>query len=338
MSADEVNSTSQLKDAVDRLHDTYSQRFVEKQVTLVQEELLPAPEDRSTRGTHSVFAPRFFTRVSPFELSRDRIALNDKISWEEGKTYETGWGRMRRWGPALNLYDEDTMLGVIALCRQKKARGTRGDQAIPVPRLTIVEKGQPPQRSGESEIVTVVSGSSTAYQINDFLGRSTGGDHLDRCRDSIRRIALNSLLIDNEQQGKEGVFHLFRYVADKDLKGEVVFQFDPVMVALMEQGVWLDLRIRNQLKAPGTAIHRFLSSQLSSTKPEYSIRLEKLAAICNYSREIKFFRQDTQSALGTLKDVGWLDDISEIVGTGRSVPFKLNVRKIIHTKQAAPRS
>jgi hypothetical protein len=326
-----------LKDAVDRLNDSLSQRFTEKQVSLVQEELIASPDDRSARGSHSVFAPRYFTRVSPFELSRDRISLDDKISWQDGKVYVTSWGRMRRWGPALNLYDEDTLFGVIALCRQKKLRGSRADMTIPVPRLTIVESGKEPLRSGESEVVTVVSGSTTAYQINDFLGRGTGGDHLDRCRESVRRIALNGFLIENEQQGKEGVFHLFRYVADKDLKGEIIFQFDPVMVALMEHGVWLDMRIRAQLKAPGIAIHRFLSSQLSSTKPEYSIHLDKLAGICNYSREIKFFRQDTQSALKTLKDIGWLDEISEIVGSGRSVPFKLNVRKIL-SKQIPSRS
>lgn len=287
----------------------------QQQLELPIEELLPAESGQSKY-------PTLLTRVPLFSPVANRAVLD--TDWIKGEVYTTPWGSIRRIGPGLDIYDEDTLIALFRLCRTRKLHGKR--ETLPVPVLRVVEDEHGERREGGEEITSVYIGTTTAYAVNCFLGRDTGGENLKACRDSIQRLAVTSLFFHKTDLQKEGKTGFFDYVGDEDCHGEVTIQFRPAMFRLMESYTYMDVAVRRQLSDVGKSVHKFLSGQPN----EYAISLDKLMAVVGYSGDRKEFKRvllGVRSKVGQLEKMklaGWLKQF-EINGTGRKTPFILKI-------------
>lgn len=274
------------------------------------ETLLPQ-ETGSTRPY-----PTLLARV-PLFAPISRRANND-TDWEQGDLVHTSWGRIQRFGPGLDIYDEDTLIALLSIARQRSLRGPREKMPIPAHRLVQDELG--PRREGAREQVVVHTGRITAYEVNRFLGRGVGGRDLEACRASIKRLAKTSLVFYEDYLAKEGITHLLSYLGDQDAEGEIIIQFYPAIVALLEGSYsYIDIKVRRKLSDLGKAVHRFLSSQPKT----YQIQLIKLKDVIRYDGAMKDFKRSLIGQLDAMKSLRWLRSY-EIQGTGRKVPFVLH--------------
>jgi hypothetical protein len=275
------------------------------QLPLPLEELLPI-EANSPNQPY----PTHFTRLPVFAPLRNRSDADTE--WSEGKTYETSWGRITRYGPGLDMYDEDTLLGLLGTAQEKRLTGLR--QTFPLPLNAI-----------DGAHTTIVHyGKTSAYAVNKYLNRPTGGNNLTRCRNSIRRIALTQFIIYRKDLALEGKVHLFDYRAKDDFKGTFEIQFSPVMIRLLKEYTYIDMNVRMhpKLNGVGKALHRFLSGQPAA----YKIQVCKLKDALGYRGESKYFKRDLASALKQLHSIGWIKNWS-IEGTGRRTPFLLCISR-----------
>lgn len=317
---DAATSSPSAIEKLNRLRDETTARYEKEQTDLLAAGLLPTVEDLIPATGTFIRCPTLLTRTPLFSVSQERAKLD--TGWETGQRMETPWVNITRWGPGLTTYDEDTFFGMLNVCWQRKLKGPRKAMPAPTPRLMVVESNKAPVTVGEMEETTVVTGETTAYQINQFIRRELGGDHLERTRASIKRLAKNVFLFEREDLRKEGIFHLFRYIGDMDARGEILIQFDPVIVMLMASATYINMDVRHELKPIGKALHRFLSSQVNSKQPRYEIGLEKLMRPIGYTDEMKYFKRSANIAMNKLVDLGWLSSF-DIAGTGRSSPLKL---------------
>lgn len=273
---------------------------------------LLAPETGSTTRY-----PTLLTRIPIFSAIRDRSKLD--TDWVHGDRIETPWGAITRFGPGIDIFDEDTLIALLRLCAQKRLTGAR--RAMPVPALRVIRSGEAMNEDDQSadEKITVISGTVTATEINNFLGRGLGGTNLAATRASVRRLALTQCLFENEQLEKEGVTKFFDYAGDRDFRGMIQIQFSPAMTQLLQSYTYLDLNIRRNLTDTGKAIHKFLSAQPKA----YEIGLDKLRAIIRFTGEPKEFRRTLSQILEQLIDMGWLASY-RVSGTGRAKPYILH--------------
>lgn len=301
--------------------------------------------------TKSVAVPIPFTRCALFGIDERRSpSLNPRhdtgcqISELLGAVSAEKWAHHRKldnqfytiyhYGPSLDTYDEEVFFALQAVTRQKLVTGRRRSLPVREPRLVMINGESVPHEAGDDETATVIIGTTSAYQLNTFLGKDIGGLNLARTRYSIAKLALTSLVFHHHDFGRYGVFQLFSYLARTPeaaatLTGELTIQWSSVLVDLMSSGrVYIDLTVRKGLSATGKAIHRFLSSQLSTSRPHYEISFDKLQLAIGTAKPQKYFRRDVDHTLRHLIDCGWLDGASTVVGTGRSRPFKLIVHKL----------
>ena len=273
------------------------------------ETLLPQ-ESGSTRPY-----PTLLARVPLFAPISRRS--NNDTDWIQGDLVHTAWGRIQRFGPGLDIYDEDTLIALLSIARQRSLTGPREKMPIPAHRLVQDELGE--RKEGAREEVVVHTGRITAYEINRFLGRSGGGRDIDACRASIKRLAKTSLVFYEDSLAKEGITHILSYLGDQDAEGEIVIQFYPAIVSLLEGSYsYIDIKIRRKLSDLGKAVHRFLSSQPKA----YQIQLIKLKDVIRYDGTMKDFKRSLIGQLDSMKSLKWLRSY-EIQGTGRKVPFVL---------------
>jgi hypothetical protein len=273
------------------------------QLPLPIEELLPMD---ITNGSQPY--PTHFTRIPVFAPIKERKVAD--TDWSTGETYDTKWGRITRYGPGLDMYDEDTLLGLLGTAQEKRLRGLR--QAFPVPLEAV--------NGTDSTIVHY--GHTSAYAVNQYLGRGLGGKDLKKCRDSIRRIALTQFVIYRKDLAIEGKVHLFDYKAENDFRGTFDIQFSPVMVRLLKEYTYIDMNVRSKLSDLGKALHKFLSSQPNT----YKIRLDKLKTTLGYRGQLKHFHPNLKKALNELSRKEWIKEWS-ITGTGRRIPHVLHISK-----------
>lgn len=299
--------------ALERSAQQRAEQRAHKQLELPIEELLPAESGQSKY-------PTLLTRVPLFSPVANRAVLD--TDWIKGEVYTTPWGAIRRIGPGLDIYDEDTLIALFRLCRTRKLHGKR--EALPVPALRVVQDEHGERHEGGEETASVYIGTTTAYAVNRFLGRDTGGKDLKACRDSIQRLAVTSLFFHKSDLQKEGKTGFFDYVGDEDCHGEITIQFRPAMFRLMESYTYMDVAVRRQLSDVGKSVHKFLSGQPN----EYAISLDKLIAVVRYCGDRKEFKRvllGVHSKVGQLEKMklaGWLKQY-EISGTGRKTPFIL---------------
>lgn len=278
-------------------------------------ELLPAPSGNPR-------FPTLFTRIPMFAVVRFREKL-DTTDWQKGTVIETQWGKIRRFGPGLDIYDEDTLIAMFHLCRQKCVTGEYNKLPIPFQMTPeLIQKMQ----AGASTF-SVIVGETTAYQINRFLGRPTGGKGLRDCRASIWRLNITQFYVARER-GVSETKKFFSLISKNDLTDasdldtRVIVQFNPDVATWLSQSfTYIDLDVRRQLTDLGKALHKFLTSQ---DKPIYVIYLKNLTRPLGYDRELKYFKRDLVTALTKLKELKWLKSW-KISGTGRSTDFMLQV-------------
>ena len=257
-----------------------------------------------------------FTRIPVFIPVKNRKKYN--ADPEVGEVIETAWGRIRRFGAGLNIYDEDTLMGLMHCCRQRAITGKTSD----VYTYTQPKNGQNIIPGTDEPIITVHYGESSLYDINRYLGRGLGGCDYKKTRDSIRRL---SRVVFEIEYGKSGeAFHandlLFKLINKENADGHEPFKvmFQPLVTELLAtQLTYVDMNVRMQLSDLGKAVHRFLSSQFSSRRCEYKISTRRLYEIIGYQGEYKAFMRSLRSVvIPKLIETGWLKE-GKVAGRGR---------------------
>jgi hypothetical protein len=262
--------------------------------------------------------PTFFTRVPLFApgFSRSQRALIEDARLK----ISTSWGSVIRNGPALTIYDEDTLYALVHL----------RDSRIVAPMEHLPSGGNGHTElavdEGEADPRPVVHWTRCLISdIQRFLGRSDGGRSSKDTLESIKRIARTSLEFETEiphVAKRGGILRIFDVLWDCWENDSVIFaQFSPVIAKWLEKDfTYIDWSIRRQLTDTGKAVHRFLSSQ----PRVYSIGCIKLQETVFYMRDFKSFMRDLRSILTQLEHIGWVKEF-EISGTGRKTPYVLHV-------------
>lgn len=256
--------------------------------------------------------PTFLTRL-PIFVPAKRTHQRELLDKENAMLFETSWGRGRKFGPPLTIYDEDTLIAIGKL-RQNKLIGRAHNMPI---RLTEVHR-----QSDDNVSVHLVHCMLTDLQ--NVCRQSCGGRNLRLRLDSVRRLAATVIEVSPDTTNKfvsSGTsFKLLDVAWQEFAKNAVLLiQFSPVMAAWFEQEyTYLDWDLRQKLPDTGKALHRFWSSQSG----RYEIGTEKLMRTIGYMREHKKFMGDLRSTLKLMVQEGWLGNY-DIVGNGRTKPFKV---------------
>lgn len=268
-----------------------------------------------------------FTRIPVFKPVKSR--KKRLIDPEEGEVIKTSWGRVRRFGAVLNIFDEDTLMGLLHCCRQNEITGRtsqiEGYTGNKNSHSTMVADNEP--------VITVHYGESTLYQINRYLGRGVGGKDYKNTRESIRRLSRVVFELEYGPEGKalHGNDLLFKLVSREDIGAKEKFKviFQPIVTQMLAaQLTYVDMNIRMQLTDLGKAVHRFLSSQLSKKKREFKISTFKLYEVVGYCGEYKeFMRSLKNNVVPQLIETGWLRQAIFEDATGNSKGKVLKVAR-----------
>jgi|SRR5690606_20570027 len=289
------------------------------QFGLVFEDIIPSINDDTRNGKF----PKLFIDVPIFEPLRKR-SVADTI-WDKAHTYRTPDGiHIERYGPGLDIFDEDTLIAILKLTTTKRIEGPR--ESFPIP-LT-------PNTDEETDTASVYLGEISPSQINEFLGRGTGGAELKSCRASIRRLSLNQFIFSNYELAKEGKTGFFDFIGDLEEDGRFTIQLRPVMVKLLETYALINVDIRKRLSDVGKAVYRYLCD-----KPvHFSILLEDLKEAIMYHGSIHDLKKaligipatkrtpERKGQLVILQEAGWLE-WWEVTGTGRRTPFTVSIAR-----------
>src|SRR5699024_12088959 len=172
----------------------------------------------------------------------------------------TSWGSVIRNGPALTIYDEDTLYALVHL---RDSRVVAPREHLPVGSLDsaeLVSADAPDPRSVVHWTRCLIS------DIQTFLGRSDGGRSARDTLESIKRIARTSLEFETEiphAAARGGILRIYDVLWECWERDSVIFvQFSPVIAQWLEKDfTYIDWQIRRQLSDTGKAVHRFLSGQ-----------------------------------------------------------------------------
>lgn len=263
--------------------------------------------------------PSILTRV-PIFVPAQRGTAKQLLDDELAMNFETGWGKGRKFGPPLTIYDEDTLLALGAL-RQKQLHGM--GQNMP---LKVINPFDPEEDTVVHVLYTTIS------EIEEYLQNSKGGRGHKRRLASVHRLAavtiefsrisdpkLNSVV-------KRRTFNtkLIDMATEELSKDSCLYiQFPPVMVQwLRESYTYIDMNVRRQIPSDtGKAIHKYLAGQTN-----INILAETLKSVTGSQKPMKRFLQDLRETLKILERIGWLE--YELVGNGRRYPYKLVGRRL----------
>lgn len=264
--------------------------------------------------------PTFFTRVPIFApgFSRSQKALIEDARLR----IATPWGTVTRNGPALTIYDEDTLFALVHL---RDARLVAPKEYLPSGVIDLAFDSSSDQRADPRHVVHCTR--CLISDIQRFLGRSDGGRSARDTLESIKRIARTSLEFETEIPHiakRGGILRIYDVLWECWDKDSVLFiQFSPVIARWLEKDfTFIEWSVRRQLSDTGKAIHRFLSSQPRT----YRIGCEKLRTTIFYMRDFKSFMRDLRAVLQQLEAIGWLTNY-DISGTGRKTPYVLHVHR-----------
>ncbi len=263
--------------------------------------------------------PTFLTRIPIFQpIKRGRKKA--ELDADNAMPFITSWGRGRKHGPPLTVYDEDTLM---AIARLRKTRLMGRPHNMPIP-LSAVQSAT--QASGDDVAVHVLACSLSDIQLE--LCDSDGGANLQLRLASIKRLGATVMEFDRETNGKLG--YRGTQVKIVDIAWDVyehdavlLIQFSPLMAAWLEsEYTYIDWGVRKQLSDTGKALHRFFSAQ----PKQYAIGCEKLSQTIGYQRHYRYFMSDLRTTMQKLTDIGWLASW-DISGTGRKIPHKLTLTR-----------
>ncbi|MFZ0470017.1 MAG: hypothetical protein WAL92_13935, partial [Thiogranum sp.] len=260
--------------------------------------------------------PTFLTRI-PIFLPIKRGRKNPPLDQDNAMPFVTSWGRGRKHGPPLTVYDEDTLM---AIARLRKNRLQGRPHHMPIPLSAIQPRGQ--QHKDDEIAVHVLA--CTMSDIQAECEDSDGGTNMQHRLASIKRLGATVMEFDRETKDKLGYRGTQVKLIDVawdvyDVDAVLLIQFSPLMADWLEsEYTYINWEVRKQLSDTGKALHRFFSAQ----PKHYAIKTEKLMQTIGYQRSYGYFMSDLRSTLQKLQALGWLEDW-DITGTGRKVPHKL---------------
>lgn len=302
-----------------------AQRQSQQQIRLSLEQFQRNLVDRELDGRFEAYPirpgsefPTFLTRI-PIFLPTKRGRNKQPLDADNALTFATSWGRGRKHGPPLTVYDEDTL---IAIARLRKTRLQGQPHHMPIPLSAV----QPSQNVNNDVAVHVLS--CTLSNVQAMCDDSTGGVNMQLRLASLKRLGATVIELDRQTKDKIGYrgtqFKFLDIAWDVYEKDAVLLiQFSPVMAAWFEhEYTVVDWKVRRELSDTGKALHRFLCSQ----PKHYAILAAKLMQIIGYQRCYKYFMNDLRAALKKMAELGWLQHW-EITGTGRKEPHKLTLSR-----------
>ena len=259
--------------------------------------------------------PTILTRLPIFVPSK-RSTQRELLDADNALPFETPWGKGKKHGPPLTVFDEDTL---IALGRLRQNLLIGHGHRFPMKIAAL---------PGGADDLHVHALFCMVSQVQALCSASSGG-HNNRLRlDSIRRLTNTRIEFDTatkEKVASKGTSISLIEVAWQNYLDEAVLyvQFSPVMAQWFERAYsYIDWNVRKQLTDTGKALHRFLSGQ----GKHYSIFAKKLKGTIGYPREYKEFMRDLRACLTQLEDIGWLKRWV-IEGNGRATPHKLTIER-----------
>ncbi|WP_157639630.1 hypothetical protein [Lamprocystis purpurea] len=281
---------------------------------LEQVELFPSSEYPTPLTRLPLFPP--VTRETAIEMF--------KRGWTPLASRWDGEGVLRS-GPALNIYDEDTLLGLMVL-RSRRLKGL--PDHLPVP-LRCHDSND---RTRPAEVVEVDTLYFRMSQLETAIRGETpkggwSGPELARRRQSLDDLSGLRLRFELPRGGHEysrktiSLFDTPGFSKEKDACYYV--QFHPLVSQWLESyRTYIDLALRRKFSDLGRAIHRFLASQRSNQI--YVIELTAMYDAIGAQERVGKLNHHARVQLGIMQENGFLESFS-ITGTGRSHPFVLAV-------------
>ena len=280
-----------------------------------QFDLFPSAEYPTPLTRLPLFPPVQRSTARELAAAADWIALESR--WDGGGVYKAG--------PALTVYDEDTLFGLMNM-RQQGMTGPADRLPIPAP-PAVTTSGLAPENPVRvhalyclvSQLESVIQGYSPP--------RGWGGRAISKRRESMENLAAITLKFQKPKGGD--AFHgkpiqllFIEYVATAEDACYYV-QFHPLVSQWLEEyRTFLDFDIRRQLSPLGKAMHRSLASQRSNRS--FSIPLTEFFASIGAFGELRDRKREAIPQLEKLKDLQFLESY-EIAGTGRRTPWVLSV-------------
>jgi len=266
--------------------------------------------------------PTPFTRLPLFPPIR-RTTARKAAQAEDWTVLHSRWdgGGVFKAGPALTIYDEDTLIGLLTLRSQRLTGPAR---LLPIP--AAGSGTDPDDPVNVHTLYCLISQLETTIQGRTPKG-GWGGRAIEKRRGSLNRLAAITLRFEqpkgaNAFQGKAIRLFDIEYVSTKD-ESCYYIQIHPVVSAWLENyRTFLSLDLRRKLSSLGKALHRFLASQKSNAS--YSVLLSVLFEAIGVHCELRVVKRDAIGQLNRMRDEGFLHSYA-IAGNGRSEPWKLTV-------------
>jgi hypothetical protein len=273
--------------------------------------------------------PTLFTRLPlfrPMQRNRAREQQAEATKTSDFVRLSSRWERGGVWrsSPALTVFDEDTLAGLMQLrniefkgnelLMPSKKRSERTELFISNGRKVTVHS-----------VFCVVSELESLIRGKEPPKKGWGGKTIKLRRESIERLAATTLRFE-QPKGLDLYRGKLIPIIEVDWVGDprnacYYVQFHPAIVHwLNEYYTFIDLDIRRQLTPFGKALHRFLASQVSNAN--YQIDFEVLLEAIGFEGRVSEAKKSAISQLKKLLDLGFAEGF-DFEGNGRSVPFKL---------------
>lgn len=267
--------------------------------------------------------PTLLTRI-PIFMPISKMKQKSLLDEDNALSFETPFGKGKRYGANLCVFDEDVMIALSHLAR-KKLIGPHNKMPIAVAEQYI------PNKAGHVNVNSVLC---TISDLLKELDLSDGGRERRRVFASLERLASATLILTlNKNERYLGNCELGKAIKLIDIEwkryeteGIVYGQFSPVVTYWLEsEGTYLNWETRKKLKTSlAKALHRYLSSQTSQKNKEFYRfnELDDIASSIGFHCRKRDMKNAFNKALQELIDVEFLID-GEITGTSRAEPLRL---------------
>jgi hypothetical protein len=276
--------------------------------------------------------PTLFTRLPifpPIQRSRAREQQASQLKNSDFVRLSSKWekGGVWRSGPALTVYDEDTL---AALMQMRTIEFSGNELLMPSKqskrnKMTTVSHGK---KVTVHAVYCVISELECLIRGEDAPKKGWSGKIIKQRRESIERLAATTLRFE-QPKGLDMYRGKLIPLIEVDWAGDprnacYYVQFHPAIVAwLKDYHTFIDLNIRRLLTPFGKALHRFLASQTSNRN--YEIDFETILEAIGYDGVTSEAKRKSISQLEKLKEVNFIEAF-EFRGNGRREPFKLLVQ------------
>lgn len=267
--------------------------------------------------------PTLLTRI-PLFMPIPKAKQKDLLDIDNALSFDTPFGKGKRYGANLCVFDEDVMFA-LSLLSKNRLSGEHANLPISVPITYKADK------DGNVHVNIVLC---TVTEILKELELSNGGRERKRVIDSIERLASTTLVLTLKKENRYlGNCEIGKPIKLIDIEwqryeseGFIFGQFSPVFTYWLEnEETYVNWNIRKKLKTSlAKALHRYLSGQLNQKNKELTKlnKLDDIASSIGYSCRKADLKKNFKNALTELENAGYLLD-SDIIGTGRAKPFTI---------------